>query len=252
MNTKKNIEIIYTDKALALLRSDNKDHFKIHYRDDKDIEKSIEYAAAFFPELTGHEIIVLFTHDPNRKPKVLGTTHPPLCPIMDEENPDVIELRRIRPSAFIINFIAKIYSLDEIAQLINYSHEFQHVVQYITSEKYYWLCRIMYVLIISMHEEELPTEIDAERVSKKVIESIYGKKRVNEWVLQQMEKMPCCFFARFGNCNVDIGYDLKQKTMELWQANGLEEEIKRLRNEPNITDTERRIIKKYDDMTKEK
>ena len=252
MNSTLNIEIRYTDEVLALLRSGSKELLKTHHWDENDIEKRIKYASALFPELTGHEILILFTHDPNREPRVLGSMHPPLCPIMDEENPDVIELRRTRPKAFIINFWAGIFSYDEIAQLINYSHEFQHVVQYVTSEKCYWLCRIMYFLIKPMQDEELPTEIDAERVSKKVLELIYGKKKVDEWVLQQLDKKPRGFLVRFGNYNVDIGYDIKQKTMELWQANGLEEIIKELRNEPKKTDKEQRVLKKYDNLTKER
>ena len=250
MNTKAHIEIIYADEVLSLLRSDSKELLKIPSLDDKDIEEPIEYAAAFFPDLTGHKIIILFTHDPNREPKVLGTMYPPLCPIMDVENPDVIRLRRIRPSAFIINFWVKILSIDEIAQLINYSHEFQHVVQYVTGEKYYWLCRIMYVLVKPMQEEELPTEIDAERVSKKFVELKYGKNRVDEWVIQKLEKGPRGFFIRFGNHDVNVGYDFKQKTMELWQANGLEEIINKLRNKAGKSDKEQRIVNKYDELIK--
>ena len=246
------IELQYTTDLEDLLNQGDK--FLLNSNDwDKTVfEKRIYGLTTHFSEIKEHLVLIYFSDHPCYRYKTLGSMHPPFSPIGDDGNSDLIELRKKRPEIFIISFWREFFSYEEIAQVLNIAHEFQHVVQYITSKESYWLCRIMNSLVERMKEKELPIEIDAERVSKKVVESIYGKKRVDEWIRQKLDKKPCGFFIRFGNYNVDTKYDLKQKTMELWQEHGLEEIIEQLRNEPNKTEKELRVLKKYEDLTKAK
>lgn len=251
MNIISKIELRYADELTELLRSGDDELLKSHHWDKDEIEKRITFASTFFPELRSHEVVFLFTHDPSYAPKALGSMHPPLCPIVDVDNPDLIGLRKARPEAFIINFWGEIFSYDEIDQIINISHEFQHVVQHITNNKYYWYCRIMYCLVESMQDEELPTEIEAERASKKVIEAIYGKPKVDDWVYQQLDKRPHSFFIRFGHYDIKAEYDLKKRTVELWEINHLNEKVDELRNKKSKNNKQQRILKMYDNIIKE-
>jgi hypothetical protein len=252
MNGVSDIELRYTDELAELLRSGDKELLKSHHWDKEEIEKRITFVSTFFPELKGHKVSILFSHNPNLRPKPLGTMYPRLCPIEAVGNLELVELSEAKPEAFIINFWSEIFSYDEIDQLLNYSHEFQHVVQYLTDKRSYWLCRIMFCLVESMQEEELPTEIDAERASKRILEAIYGKQTVDDWVNRQLDKKPHSFFIRFGRYEVDAGYDLRQKTKELWEINHLEDKIKKLRRIKAKTNKEQRIIKMYDKVIMER
>jgi len=244
-----NIELQYTTALVELLRLGDKEVLKSHHWDKGEFEKRIIDISAFFPELRDHNVLIYLTH---HRAKTLASMHPPFFPIGDGADIYLGKLRKMRPEIFIINFSRDIFSLDEIAQVLNYSHEFQHVVQYITNKRCYFLSRIMARLVVSMHEEDLPTEIDTDRASKRILETIYGKRKVDDWINQRLDEDPHSFFIRFGKLDIDAEYDIKQRTMQLWEENHLDEEIERIRNKKRQSKDEQRILKMYDEAMTER
>lgn len=239
-----NIELAYDPKLVTLLKLGDKELLKSNDWDKAAFELCIHETSTYFPVLEKHPILLFFTY---RSSKTLANFHPSFCQIDDFGNSDIAELRNKRPELFIINYWRHIFSLDEIGQILNYSHEFQHVVQYVTNKKYYLFSRILSHLVESIQEENLPTEIDAERASKRILETIYGKQKIEDWINKQLEEIPCSFFIRFGKLDVDVEYDIKKKAKELWDRNQLDEAIDEMRNKKDKSETQKRILKMYDD-----
>jgi hypothetical protein len=189
-------------------------------------ERRIYKVLSHFPELRDTPILIHFTHHLDYSYKALATMRPPRSHIDWDLVVDWDELRLKYPDSFFIIIYRPFYELDEIAQILNYSHEFQHVSQFMAGEKYYWLSRIMCHLVDGLRDEELPTEIDAEITSKKVLCELYGKKVVDEWTVAQLGKY--AFFTRFKKINSDVTYDFKKEVAELWRFFGLDERIEKL------------------------
>ena len=197
-------ELKYNQDLVTLLKSGDKVLLKSNNWDKNIFEKRIFDISSFFPETKEHTILFYFTHHYDWKNHNLANMHPPYCPIGDAGNSELEELREKRPDIFIINFWRDMFSIDDISQSLNYAHELQHVSQFITSEKYYWFSRISYCLVDGFQEEELPTEVDAERKTKIILNQIYGQKILDEWINIQLDKNFHAFFIRFKEINMRL------------------------------------------------
>jgi len=148
---------------------------------------------------------------------------------------------------FAIYIRRDIFDLDEISKIVNISHEFHHIFQYIKDKRSYLFgCIVRYFLNDIIPEVRSPVEYDAERKSKIVAYKTYGRKKVDEWIDSNANKTRHIFFEVFRDINVDIYYDLTAEVLRLWKEHEIEDEIARLRILEKHDDDEKRIIEMYE------
>jgi len=245
INKFKNIELRYSNELEYFLKSGDKEVLNSNTWDEAAFEKLIERTYAFFPETNDQEIILNFTHHRHYLNKVIASMYPPNFPVNEDDPSDTAELRKLKPNAFIIHRWRNIFSLDEIAKTVNLSHEFQHISQYINKKDHYLRSRIIHHLVGGIQEDCLPTEIDAERYSKLVIEKIYGKGKTDNWIIAQLEDRPHVFFMRFKNIDLGKEYNMKQEVMNLWKIYRLDKQIEKIQRETKRSDDQERILNMY-------
>jgi len=245
INKFNNIELRYSKELEYFLKSGDKGVLNGNTWDKAAFEKLIERIYDFFPETNGQEIILNFTHRLHYLNKVIASMYPPNYSVNEDDPSDTVELRELRPDAFIIHYWRNIFSLDEIAKTVNLCHEFQHVSQYINKKDHYLLSRIIHHLVGGIQEDCLPTEIDAERYSKLVIEKMYGKDTTDKWIIAQLKDRPHVLFMRFKNIDLRKEYDMKREVMNLWKIYRLDKQIENIQREPKRSDEQERILIMY-------
>lgn len=248
-----NLLIEYTPEILTLLATGqipgtekwNQKHF----------EDNIGKAYSYFPELNEQKIKMIFSHrSTGIVDGALATTFPLRYPNSGvDEFKDIVSIHQTNIDLdFVIIFARNIFEREEIAQTINFSHEYQHAFQYINDKKtYFFGCIEKYLLRDKISLIKTPIEYDAERKSKIVIYEIYGKDQIYEWVESSAKKIKHEFFEVFKDINVDVGYDLTKEVLRIWKENKIEEKIFRLRNKKNPTEDDLEILKLYDFALKE-
>ena len=250
MSRVSNIEFQYTTELVELLRLGDKELLKSRRWDKGEFEKRFKDVLKSFPEINEYVVSLYFTHHRAYTMKAVAETHLPEYPIDEDENSDLAELQRARPGIFIINYWRDIFSFDEIAQEINIAHEFQHISQYVRDKKHYLFARIIHWLVGGYRAENLPTEIDAEIKSKRLIGEKYEKARIDEWITARLDERPHTFFIRFRDYDVDFEYDLKEEVTKLWETYHLQNQIEILKKAEKRTDDQERVLKMYFDAIK--
>ena len=110
--------------------------------------------------------------------------------------------------------------------------------------------RIIQQLVGDYRAENLPTEIDAERTSKRLIGKKYEKTRIDEWITSRLEERPHTFFIRFRDYDVNIEYDFREEVTKIWETYHLQKQIEIFKKADKRNDDQERVLKMYFDAIK--
>lgn len=244
MSTNKTLKLIfrYSEPCEELLGS------------NVNITKNIiEKIYSFFPELIKFQILIYFTHTSdiiyNRAATMIPIKYPKTH--IYEEFPDLADVcDEYSNLDFAIYVTRHVIEGNEIRLVIDLSHEFQHVFQYVQNKKiYFYACIIRDLLRNKINEVSTPIEYDAERESKVISYNLCGEDRVNEFIdnmianpdIKKME-----FFEIFKSIKIDKKYNLKDEVLKLWSIYGIEDKINNFKRDMNINSNQKSVIEMYD------
>jgi len=231
--------------------------YDLYYENLKDfsiaeIEKMAKKTLIYYPELLGTKGLFYFYPLSDLKKNRIASTIPLNCPssILADEFPDLDDLCRKNPNIdFAFQFWEPFLLGNEIKKTIDMSHEFQHAAQFRNNKKTYLHGSIVR-RILSKHipEEESPLEYEAIRKSKIVSTAIFGPARISEEInkLRSSSNIVKGFIEIFASIDTNQAYALEKEVSTLWGLHHIEKIIGELKNKPNRTYEENKIIEMYD------
>jgi len=225
-------------------------HLESKNWDKGQFEKLVAKINSFFPEFGDYRIMIFSTHDDTG---IFNSAIATMFPL-DYPNSRVSEYEDLSSACklkgdlhFAIYLRSDLFELDEIAQAINISHEFQHISQYINDKQaYFFGCIIRFLLVDKIPELKTPVEYDAERKSKIIAYELYGSQKIDEWIELWARKRKHDFFDVLKNIDVGASYNFSREVLSLWEENRIKEKIDKLKSVEKRTEDEETIFEMFD------
>jgi len=229
----------------------SKNHIKFQNWDRERFAKLVEKIDRWFSELKECRILVYFTFHSEFIDNAIATMYPLLyagSALYEKEDDDDFS-SACRSGEFDFAIILKLdfLEIDEIAQAVNLSHEFQHVLQYSKNKRVYlYGCIVRPLLSDEIPEMDSPVEYDADKKAKLIAYGMFGREMVDHWIERNIFKYQQPFFPRFRSISPEEDYNLEDEVLKLWEEHRVEETIASLRTRDTLSDDERKILEMYE------